>query len=238
MKYSNVYANTESRVYDDGLRDYMYLIYKNMGLSLLISAVVAFVVGTNVVLLKFFFSNPIIALIVQLSPLFFVFNFSRTIFTGRIEDVRMKLFFFAGLMGLSLSTIFAVYARQDITSAFLVSASMFGGMSLYGYTTKKDLTSFGSFLIMGVFGLICASLINLFFRSSSVSFGVSCIAVLIFTLYTAYDVQNLKRLHSYASVNGDYKDRIAVMGALHLFLDFINIFTSILHIMSNMSNRK
>jgi FtsH-binding integral membrane protein len=209
-----------------------------MGISLLVSAIVAFIVGTNVALLRFFFSNPLIALIVQLSPLFFIFSFNRTIFTGKVEDAKTKLFLFAGLMGLSLSTIFAVYARQDITSAFLVSASMFGGMSLYGYTTKKDLTSLRSFLMMGVIGLLSASLINIFLRSSSMSFGISCIAVLIFTLHTAFDAQNLKNLHSFASVNEDYKERIAIMGALQLFLDFINIFTSVLHIMSSMNNRK
>jgi FtsH-binding integral membrane protein len=238
MKYSNVYVNAESRVFDGGLRDYMYLIYKNMGISLLISAIVAFVVGSNVALLKFFFSNPLITLIIQLSPLFFIFSFNKTVLTGRIEDAKTKLFLFAGLIGLSLSTIFVVYARQDITSAFLVSASMFGGMSLYGYTTKKDLTTLGSFLMMGIIGLLSASLINIFVRSSSMSFGISCIAVLIFTLHTAFDVQNLKNLHGFASMGGDYKERIAIMGALQLFLDFINIFTSVLHIMSSMNNRK
>jgi FtsH-binding integral membrane protein len=141
-------------------------------------------------------------------------------------------------MGLSLSTIFVAYARQDITSAFLVSASMFGGMSLYGYTTKKDLTSLRSFLVMGVMGLLFASLINIFMRSGTMSFGISCIAVVVFTLYTAYDVQNLKNLHAFVSVNGDYKERMAIMGALQLFLDFINIFTSILHIMSRMGSNR
>jgi FtsH-binding integral membrane protein len=238
MKYSNIYENSESRVFDSGLRDYMYLIYKNMGISLLISALVALFVGTNPTLLKFFFSNGLVALIIQLSPLFLIFSFNKTIFTGTVEDAKTKLFLFAGLMGLSLSTIFVIYARQDITSAFLVSASMFGGMSLYGYTTKKDLTSMRSFLIMGIMGLLFASLINIFMKSGTMSFGISCIAVVVFTLYTAYDVQNLKRLHTFVSVSGDYKERIAIMGALQLFLDFINIFTSILHIMSTLNNNR
>jgi FtsH-binding integral membrane protein len=238
MKYSNIYTNSGSKVFDSGLRDYMYLIYKNMGISLLISAIVAFVVGTNPVLLKFFFSNALTALIVQLAPIFFIFSFNKTVFTGTVEDAKTKLFLFAGLMGLSLSTIFVVYARQDITSAFLVSASMFGGMSLYGYTTKKDLTSLRSFLMMGVMGLLFASLINIFMRSGTMSFGISCITVVVFTLYTAYDVQNLKNLHAFVSVNGDYKERIAIMGALQLFLDFINIFTSVLRIMSRVGSNR
>ncbi|MDR2760432.1 MAG: Bax inhibitor-1/YccA family protein [Rickettsiales bacterium] len=239
MRYSNIYANTQSKTFDGDLRDYMHLIYKYMGLSLFISAAVAFVVGTNQTLLRFFFSNMLMALIVQLSPLFFMFNLSKTIFTGSAEEARTKLFIFAGLMGISLSTIFAVYARQDITSAFLVSGSMFGGMSLYGYVTKKDLTGLGSFLMMGVMGLLFASLINIFFRSGAMSFGLSCISVLIFTLYTAYDVQNLKNLHSYASLSGgDMREKIAVMGALRLFMDFINIFTSVLHIMSRLNDRR
>jgi FtsH-binding integral membrane protein len=235
-KYSNIYANSEPRVFDSGLRDYMYLIYKNMGASLLISGLVAFLVGTNLALMKLFFSNRLIALVIQLSPIFFVYSFNKSIFTGTVEEAKTKLFLFAGLMGLSLSGIFMMYAKQDITTAFLVSASMFGGMSLYGYSTKSDLTTMRSFLVMGMMGLFFASLVNIFLKSGTMSFGISCIGVLVFTLYTAYDVQNLKNLHSFISLNGDYKERIAVMGALQLFLDFINLFTSMLHIMSRVGN--
>ena len=162
MKYTNIYSNTESRSFDSGLRDYMYLIYKNMGIALLISAIVAFFVSSSPTLLRIFFSNTIIALIVQLSPIFFVYSFSKSIMNLSVSEAKNKLYIFAGLMGLSLSTIFVMYTRQSIVETFLTTSLTFGGMSLYGYTTKRDLTSLGSFLFMGIFGLCIASLINLF----------------------------------------------------------------------------
>ena len=179
MKYTNIYSNTESRSFDSGLRDYMYLIYKNMGIALFISAMVAFFVGNSPVLLGMLFSNPIIALIIALSPMFFVYSFTKSLLNLSINEAKNKLYIFSALMGLSLSTIFAVYTRQSIVETFLTTAITFGGMSLYGYTTKRDLTSLGSFLFMGIFGLCIASIINLFIRNAGFSYMLSCLGVVI-----------------------------------------------------------
>lgn len=228
MKYTNIYTNTEDRVFDSGLRDYMYLIYKNMGMALLISAIVAFFVGNSPFLIKMLFSNPIIALIVELSPIFFVFSFSRSMMSLSVDEAKKKLYLFSGLMGLSLSTIFVVYTKQSIVETFLTTALTFGGMSMYGYTTKRDLTSLGSFLMMGTMGLCIASLINIFVKSSSFGYCLSCIGVIIFTLYTAYNVQKLKELYNYFGINNDNDQKIAIFGALDLYITFINLFTTLL----------
>lgn len=238
MKYTNIYTNTqENRVFDNNLKDYMYLIYKNMGLALLVSGIVAFIVGNSPVLLKLFFSNFLVALIVQLSPIFFIFSFNKTLANGTVQEAKNKLLIFSGLMGLSLSTIFLMYTRQSILETFLTTSITFGCMSLYGYTTKKDLSSLGSFLFMGICGLCVASIVNLFIRSSNMSYALSCIGVVIFTLYTAYDVQKLRNLYNYVSTNSDAKEKIAIFGALELYIDFINLFTSLLRIM-NSQNRE
>ena len=239
MKYANVYnSEYQNSSFDAGLRDYMYLIYKNMGISLLISSIVAFIVGTNITLLQFFYSNRLIAFLVQLAPIFFVFSINKEVFSGSVETARNKLYIFSALMGVSLSTIFVIYTRQNIYNVFLTASATFGAMSLYGYTTKKDLTSWSSFLYMGVMGIFIASLINIFVRSATVNLGVSIIGVLLFTLYTAYDVQSLKRLHTFVGITADSKDRIAIMGSLQLYMDFINLFLYMLRVMGSMSNRK
>ncbi len=150
-----------------------------------------------------------------------------------VQEARNKLYIFSGLMGLSLSTIFVFYTRQSIMEMFLTTSLTFGCMSLYGYTTKRDLTSLGSFLTMGIFGLCIASIINLFIRNTSFSLGMSYIGVVIFTLYTAFNVQNLKRLYNYMGINSENSERIAVLGALNLYITFINLFTTLLHLFGN-----
>ncbi len=233
MKYTNIYSNTQEQVFDGGLRDYMYLIYKNMGKALLISAVIAFIVGHSNFMLSLLFSNPIVAIIVQLLPLFFVFNFTKTLISGTVQDAKNRLFIFSALMGVSLSTIFVMYTGQSIVETFLTTSITFGCMSLYGYKTKKDLSSLQSFLFMGLCGLVIASLINLFIRSGTTSYILSCIGVIIFTLYTAYDVQNIRKLYNQVSISTDAKEKIAVFGALQLYLDFINLFLDLLRILNS-----
>jgi FtsH-binding integral membrane protein len=238
MKYTNIYTNAkEGAVYDSKMRDYMFLIYKNMSIALFLSAIVAFIVGNSQFLMRMFFSNPLISLIVQLAPLFFVFNFTRAISRISVEEARGKLFIFAGLMGISLSTVFMIYTRQSITETFLTTSITFGGMSLYGYTTKKDLTSMGSYLIMCVTGLFVASLINLFIRSSSMSYGLSCISVVIFTLYTAYDVQKLKNSYYFTTSSDEVREKVAIFGALELYMDFVNLFLTLLRLLNRGDRR-
>jgi FtsH-binding integral membrane protein len=237
MKYTNIYTNTqESAVYDSDMRDYMCSIYKNMGIALLVSAFVAFIVGSSEFLMRLFFSNFIISIVVQLAPLFFVSSFARSISTISVVEAKNKLFIFAALMGLSLSTIFMVYTKQSIVETFLTASITFGSMSLYGYTTKKDLNSMGSYLVMCVTGLFIASLLNLFIRSSSMSYGLSCISVIVFTLYTAYDVQKLKKSYYFTS-NNEVRGKVAVFGALELYMDFINLFVALLRIINSNGRR-
>lgn len=227
MKYVNVYSN--EKTFDVGLRDYMYLVYKQMGLALLISGIVAFIVANTPVLLSIFFSNQIIALIVQLAPIFYVFTFGRNIMALSVQQAKNKLYIFAVLMGISLSTIFLVYTGSSIVETFLTTAITFGCMSIYGYTTKRDLTRLGSFLTMGILGLCIASLINLFVKSPGFSYALSCIGVLVFTVYTAYNVQELKNVYDYAKTSGtDVVEKMAIFGALDLYITFINLFTSLL----------
>lgn len=238
MKYANVYTTSENVSYDQGLKEYMYLIYKNMGLSLLISALVAFFVSRSNALLSLLFSNWLTATIVSFAPIFFIFSINKSIYTGSIADAKKKLFIFSTLMGLSLSTVFVFYNYGDIFSVFLTTSATFGVMSLYGYVTKRDLTSWGSFLFMGVMGLFIASIINMFVRSASANLTIAYISVILFVLYTAYDVQNLKKLYTFVGINSDFKERIAIMGALSLYIDFINLFLSLLRIMSHNRNNR
>jgi FtsH-binding integral membrane protein len=220
---------TSSRVaeYDLGLRQFMLGVYNNMTLGLAISAVVAYFVGTSPALLSLFFGGPQ-KWIVMLAPLAFVFFLSFRISSMSVYAAQVAFYAFAGVMGLSLATIFAVFKMGSIANAFFATAAMFGAMSLWGYTTKRDLTKMGSFLIMGAMGLVLASLINLFFQSGVMAMVVSGLAVVIFTGLTAYDTQNLKNM--YYELDGDERSKMGIMGALSLYLNFINIFTSLLNL--------
>ena len=145
------------------------------------------------------------------------------------QQAMLHLGIFAAINGLSLGSIFLVYTAASIAKTFFITASTFGAMSLYGYTTKKDLTSLGSFAYMGLIGLVIASLINLFLRSAALDFTVSFIGVGIFTLLTAYDTQKLKSIYYGMNGSAARAGNIAVYGALTLYLDFINLFTMLLH---------
>ena len=143
------------------------------------------------------------------------------------------LFIFAGLMGVSLSTIFLAYTGASILQTFLTTAGTFGCMSLYGYKTKKDLTSLNSFLIMGLVGLLIASIVNIFVKSAQFDFVLSGVGVIIFTLFTAYDVQKIKETYNYVGVNSDMIEKVAVIGSLQLYMDFVNLFLYLLRFLGN-----
>lgn len=226
MYQQSAVTNTVSE-YDLGLRQFMLGVYNNMTLGLAISAVVAYFVGTSPALMALFFGGPQ-KWIVMLAPLAFVLFISFRINSMSVYAAHVALFAFAGVMGLSLATIFAVFKMGSIANAFFATAAMFGAMSLYGYTTKRDLTKMGSFLIMGAFGIVLASLINLFFQSGMMAMIISALAVIIFTGLTAYDTQNLKNM--YYELEGDEREKMGVLGALSLYLNFINIFTSLLNL--------
>jgi len=223
---------------DEGLRAYMLRVYNLMALGLAITGVVAygaFVLAVQNGQLTGFgqvlFTSPL-KWVVMLAPLGMVFFLSARVHTMSVSAAQTAFWVFAGLMGLSLSTIFLVYTGASITQTFFVTAAAFGALSLYGYTTKRDLTAMGSFLIMGVFGLILAMIVNIFMQSSALQFAISAIGVLIFSGLTAYDTQKIKEMY----FEGDdvlVSGRKAIMGALQLYLDFINLFTFLLQFLGN-----
>ncbi len=168
---------------------------------------------------------------IAFSPLAIVFLFAARINQMSSTTAQGVFWAFAALMGLSLSSIFVIYTGASIARIFFITAATFGAVSLYGYTTKRDLTQFGSFLIMGVIGLVIASIVNAFLGSTGLQFAISVLAVLIFTGLTAYDTQQLKdNYYSYAQGGEEVLGKSAISGALSLYLDFINIFIALLQL--------
>ncbi len=221
------FASTAAGVsYDAGLRDYMVKIYNFMSIALGISGAVAFLVSSSPALMAAIFGTPL-AWVVMLAPLGFVMFFGYKLNSLSGAQAKNYLWIYAGLMGLSLSTIFIAYTSTSIARVFFISASTFGAMSLYGYTTKKDLSGMGSFLMMGLIGLIIASVVNIFLKSSALEFALSAIGVLIFIGLTAYDTQRIKQSY-YHSADSETTSKLAVLGALNLYMDFINLFLMML----------
>ena len=236
MKHNNSYFTREATTgYDEGLRIYMLSIYRNMAMALSISTLVAYIVGSSEQLAMMLFSTPLVY-VVMFAPLIYIFFFGRNLMSMDKEQAILHLGIFAALNGLSLGSIFLVYTAASIAKTFFITASTFGAMNLYGYSTKKDLTGLGSFAYMGLIGLIIASLVNIFLRSPALDFTVSFIGVGIFTILTAWDTQKLKAL--YYSMNGTIAKagNIAVYGALTLYLDFLNLFTMLLHFVGARKN--
>lgn len=216
--------------YDEGLRKYMLSIYNYMTSGVLLTGIVALVAASTG--LAYAFASGPLMWIVALAPLGFVMAMSFGL--NRMSQGTLQALFwsFAIVMGLSMSTIFLVFTGESIATTFFATAGAFAGLSLYGYTTKKDLSGFGTFLIMGVFGLIIASLLNLFLQSGTLALVISALGVLIFAGLTAYDTQRLKEQYSY--VRGtEMMGKVVIMGALNLYLDFINMFMFLLRFLGN-----
>jgi hypothetical protein len=238
---------TDQVAIDAGLRAYMIRVYNYMASGVALTGVVSWltyqaaggdaiqVVGRQVTGLTSFgqaiFSGPL-AIILLLGTLGLVFFMSFRI--NRLQPSTALLLFmvYAGLLGLMLSSIFLQYTMSSISRTFFISAASFGALSLYGYTTQRDLSPIGSFLIMGLFGLILAMLVNVFLGSHGLAFAISAIGVLIFAGLTAWDTQRIKEMYS-AMDDGTVAGRKAVMGALSLYLDFINLFLFMLRFMGN-----
>ena len=224
---SESFASSASGIsYDTGLRSYMVKIYNFMSIALGISGLVAFLVSSSPALMGAIFGTPL-AWVVMLAPLGFVMFFGYKLNSLSSEQAKNYLWIYSALMGISLSTIFIAYTSTSIARVFFISAATFGGMSLYGYTTKKDLTGMGSFLFMGLIGLLVASLVNIFLKSSALEFALSAIGVLIFIGLTAYDTQKIKQAY-YRTTDSEITAKLAVMGALNLYMDFINLFIMML----------
>jgi len=232
---------------DEGLRAYMLRVYNLMALGLVITGVAAWgafqlattgeIVGTlpNGIGLNAFGAaiyTSALKWVIMLAPLAVVFFLSFRVHKMSVAAAQTTFWVYAGLVGLSLSFIFLIYTTASITQTFFVTAAAFGALSLYGYTTKRDLTAMGSFLIMGLFGVILAMIVNFFLQSSALEFAISALGVLIFSGLTAYDTQKIKEMY----FDGDDQavaGRKAIMGALRLYLDFINLFMFMLQFLGN-----
>jgi len=228
-------------VIDEGLRAYMLKVYNLMALGLAITGVAAYLAfqmafsdGQLTAFGAAIYTSPL-KWVVMLAPLALVFFMSFRINSMSVSAAQTTFWIYAALMGLSLSSIFLIYTGQSIVQTFFVTAASFGALSLYGYTTKKDLSGMGSFLIMGLFGVIIASIVNIFLASSALAFAISVIGVLIFAGLTAYDTQKIKEMY-YEADDSTVAGRKAIMGALTLYLDFINLFKFLLQFMGNRNN--
>jgi uncharacterized protein len=218
-------VGTQGAAYDAGLRSYMLSVYNYMASGILLTGVVALLFANSGMAAQMI-GSPI-RWLVMLAPLGFVMVMSFGI--NRLSTTALQACFwaFATVMGLSMSTIFLVYTQTSIAETFFATAAAFAGLSLWGYTTKKDLSGFGTFLVMGVVGLFVASIINIFLKSGTMHLVISFIGVLLFAGLTAYDTQKIKSM--YAHVAGtDMIGKTVIMGALNLYLDFINMFQFLL----------
>ena len=216
---------------DVGLRQYMLRVYNYMTGGLALTGVAAYVTASTPALFDAIFGTPL-AWVVIFAPLGFVFFLSARVHKMSLSAAQLAFWLFAAVMGLSLASVFVIYAGESIARVFFITASVFAAMSLYGYTTKKDLTGWGSFLFMGLIGIIIAMVVNLFLASSALQFAISVIGVLVFTGLTAYDTQRIKETYD-VSASGEVAGKTAIMGALRLYLDFINLFLMMLRLFGN-----
>jgi FtsH-binding integral membrane protein len=245
--YGTGFARTAAQV-DQGLRTFMLGVYNHMVLGLGISALVALGINmaatTNdapvarvggVGLTEFgrlLYGTPLMW-VVALAPLAFIFFFTFRMDRMSAASARTTFFAFAAVMGASLSTLLIRYTGASVVQVFFITAASFGALSLWGYTTKRSLTGMGSFLMMGLIGIILASIVNIFMQSSMLQFAISGLGVLIFAGLTAYDTQKLKEMFLYGNFDGEAAAKASVFGALTLYLDFINMFQFLLALMGN-----
>jgi uncharacterized protein len=221
---------SQSQEYDTGLRKFMIGVFNNMTISLMIGAVIALFIGSNPAIFALFFDGPQRWLFI-LAPLGLALLISFGINSINSTNALILFYLFSALMGISLSTVFVVFQLGSIITAFLSASILFLTMSLWGYTTNRDLTKLGNIMLVGVIAVVIASLVNLFLASSALAFAISVIAVIVFTALTAYDVQNLKNL--YWELEGENREKAGIIGALSLYINFINIFTSLLQLFGN-----
>ena len=217
---------------DAGLRSYMLKVYNYMASGVLLTGIVALLFANSGMAAQVFQGGGLLPWVIILSPLAIVFAMSFGVNRMQTSTLQILFWSFATLMGLSMSTIFLVYTGTSIAQTFFAVSAAFLGLSLWGYTTKKDLSGFGTFLIMGVVGLIVAMVINMFLQSSAMALAISAIGVLLFAGLTAYDTQRIKSMYAYVA-GTDMMGKTAIMGALSLYLDFINMFQFLLSFMGD-----
>ncbi|MDO6589225.1 BAX inhibitor (BI)-1/YccA family protein [Loktanella sp. D2R18] len=248
--WANAGAQTRSNAIDEGLRTHMNKVYATMSIGMVITALAAWAIaglavtsdpaGAQVALRegqyltelgRLIYTTPL-RYVIMFAPLAFVFGLSAMINRMSSATAQLVFYAFAAVMGLSLSSIFLVYTGASIVQIFLITAIAFASLSLYGYTTKKDLSGMGTFLMMGLVGLIVAMVVNIFLQSPAIMFAISAIGVLIFAGLTAYDTQKIKTDYIAHAAHGDseWLAKAAIMGALNLYLDFINMFIFLLQL--------
>jgi FtsH-binding integral membrane protein len=237
-------ATTVGDTMDAGLRAHMLRVYNYMVGALALSGAVAYVVASSPVLLNMFYKSvlttggvalqpTILGWVVMLAPIALVFLLSFRVMQMSQAAAQATFWAYAGLTGASLASILIVYTGASVAMTFFVTAATFGTMSLWGYTTKRDLTGMGHFLMMGMIGLFIAMIANIFFKSPAINFVVSALGVVIFTGLTAWDTQNIKNTYYQLGGNTAAAGKAAIMGALRLYLDFLNIFLFLLRFMGN-----
>ena len=242
IDYTKSFA-TDKQGFDEGLRSYMLKIYNFMAMGLVITGVFAFAtlnfpplaslmfnIGPN----GEFLGTTGFGMLMSFAPLGIAIYFFMGMGSLSVGTAQLLFWVYAALMGISLSYLGLVYTGQSLAKTFFICSSVFGAMSIYGYTTKRDLTSVGSFLIMGLIGMIVVSLVNIFLRSPAIDFATSFIGIFIFVGLIAWDTQKLKTMY-YASGGGEFGQKMAIIGAFSLYLDFINLF---LHLLRFFGDRK
>jgi len=228
-------AGARDAAYDAGLRSYMLSVYNYMASGVLLTGIVALLFsrgGLESPAATIIMSGGLLAWVIMLAPLGFVMVLSFGINRLSTGAAQALFWAFAVVMGLSMSTIFLRFTGESIATTFFATTAAFAGLSLFGYTTKKDLSGFGTFLIMGVVGILVASIINIFLQSSVMSLVISIVGVLLFAGLTAYDTQRIKSMYAYVA-GTDMMGKTVIMGALSLYLDFVNMFTFLLNLMGS-----
>lgn len=221
-------ADARGAAFDAGLRSYMLSVYNTMASGVLLTGIVAMLFANSAFGQQFLTGGGILRTVLMFAPLIFVMVLSFGINRLSTRAAQGLYWAYCVVMGLSMATIFLVFTGTSIAQTFFATAAAFLGLSLYGYTTKKDLSAFGTFLIMGVVGLLVAMLINLFLQSTALNFAISAIGVLLFAGLTAYDTQKIKSMYAYVA-GTEMVGKSVVMGALTLYLDFVNMFMFLLN---------
>ncbi len=225
-------------VIDEGLRAHMIRVYNYMTIGLVLTGVVAWVVANTAIGTVFFQASPrgytlsALGWVALFAPLGLVMWMSFGIQRMSVQTAQAVFWGYAALMGVALAPILLIYTGASIARVFFISAATFGSLSLWGYTTSRDLTGWGSFLFMGLIGIVIAMIVNIFLGSAAVDFAISVIGVLVFAGLTAYDTQKIKEIY-YVGDDGTVAGRKAIMGALRLYLDFINLFLFLLRLFGN-----
>lgn len=223
----NTYTATNTLEYDQGLRSYLLSVFNYMTTALLISGLISAYIGFSPTLAAAIWASPL-KWVALFAPLGIVLGMSFMAASMSAQTAKIMLFVFAAAMGVSISSIFLIYKLGSIFQVFFITAATFGSMALYGYTTKRDLSKMGSFLMMGVIGVVIVGVVNVFLQSSMLSTMISLLSVIIFTGLTAYDMQTIKSI--YYETEGEAREKAGVFGALNLYMDFINIFISLMNL--------